>query len=75
VEALPLALMSIRAMPNKATGLSPHEVQAAHPFPLKVAVLSKPVVDLTQLQEKQQQYVQSLLPVLSTGERCTANPE
>ena len=65
IEALPLTLLSIRAMPNKTTGLSPHEVLMARPFPLGVQMNARPAEDLTQLQELQQNYVKHLFSFVS----------
>ena len=65
IEALPLTLLSIRAMPNKTTGLSPHEVLMARPFPLGIQIKEAASLDLTQLQELQQNYVKQLFSFVS----------
>lgn len=69
LEALP-CILSIEAIPNK-TGLLPHEVLMSRPFPLGVLMNRKPAMDLTQLQEKRQEYVQTLfsfVQVFSVGD-------
>ncbi len=65
IEALPLTLLSIGAMPNKTTGLSPHEILMAQPFPLGIRLNDTSAVDLTQLQELQQNYVKQLFIFVS----------
>lgn len=64
VDALPLALVSIRAMPNTLTGLSSHEIILGRPFPRGMKEGAVPA-DLTNLHEIQQQYVHNLFTFVS----------
>jgi len=65
IDALPQVLLSIRAMANSGTGLAPHEVLMARPFPLGVLMDKTPANDLTLLQETQQNYVKQLWSFVS----------